>query len=124
MTSDARPVLVVDDQPSVLEVTALYLETMGYSVQRHPDPVSALEAVLAAPATFQLVITDFSMPAMDGLELAEQIWEKAPEMPIVFMTGFGDDLARRLAGANRPAALLAKPFRRAELVHAIETARP
>ncbi len=69
-------VVLVDDEPGILDVWGIILSTAGYEVQSFADPVAALEAIAAG---CDIVITDYRMPKMTGVELirAARPWSKA-----------------------------------------------
>ncbi|MDB5408600.1 MAG: hybrid sensor histidine kinase/response regulator [Rhodospirillales bacterium] len=103
-------VLVVDDDSMVAESTAAMLSDLGHTVVIASSAPGAMERI-RAEAKIDLVITDHAMPGMTGVELAKQIRQARPELPIILATGYadlpgGDDL-----GLPR----LAKPYRQAEL---------
>lgn len=80
--------LVVDDNPEVLEVTALYLRTVpGVEVTAFSRPEDVVQACLTDPTSFELLVTDFDMPGMDGIELACQLAARAPRLRVLLMTG-------------------------------------
>jgi signal transduction histidine kinase len=110
--ADSRPclVLVVDDDSMVAESTAAMLSDLGHTVLVASSAASAMERLRGDP-TIDLVITDHAMPGMTGIDLAKQIRQARPQLPIILATGYadlpdGDDL-----GLPR----LAKPYRQAEL---------
>jgi CheY-like chemotaxis protein len=115
-----RTVLVVDDQPRTLALTARMLRSLGYTVLTTDAPASAL--VLAeGGAQIDCVITDLTMPDMSGQELARQLGAVAPGIPIVFMSGYPEDL-RITLGDGRRAIHLDKPFTLAALHVAVSEA--
>jgi CheY-like chemotaxis protein len=81
-------VLVVDDQPEVLEVISNYLRQDAHTVVTARDGVEALEKFRAD--TFDLVITDRAMPRMNGYELATAIKHLTPDEPVILLTGLPD----------------------------------
>jgi CheY-like chemotaxis protein len=83
-----KHILVVDDEPLVAEIVTLLLEWDGHLV----DTASSGEEALALfqPGKFDLVITDFLMPTMDGGELAAAIKAQAPIQPVVLLTAFAE----------------------------------
>ena len=111
MTGDVRPdertILVVDDDPQVLDLVSEYLRDFGYHVLEAPSGRTAL-SLLDHEARPDLVITDVRMPGMSGLELAAAIAQRGQHVKIVFMSGY---YAPQLI--HEP--LLRKPFRLAEL---------
>jgi DNA-binding NtrC family response regulator len=91
-------ILLVDDEPAVRTLVKVMLERSGYSVLGAGDGNSAM-AVLQERTDIDLVIADYRMPGMDGLALVRQIKERAPQLPVVIMTGHGD-LESYLCAAN------------------------
>jgi two-component system NtrC family response regulator len=80
-------VLVVDDEKNYLVVLSAFLSDEGYEVLTADNALRALE--IAKSTDLDLVVTDMSMPAMDGIELLRRIKEKIPELPVVMMTAYG-----------------------------------
>jgi nitrogen-specific signal transduction histidine kinase len=113
-------VLAVDDDPLVITNTVLMLEELGHDVVQAHSGEEALQR-LNEDLTFDLVLTDFSMPRMTGAQLAEQIRERMPDLPIVLATGYAE-LAEGSPGAELPR--LAKPFSQSELEKALRAAVP
>jgi CheY-like chemotaxis protein len=101
----AKRILVVDDEAAVRECLRMMLEMEGYQVTEAGDGAEAMTTFTIGQ--FDLVITDFEMPMMKGNELAVNIKQLAPSMPIVMITA--SPKARR--GAENPVdELLSKPF--------------
>ncbi|MFH0727386.1 MAG: response regulator [Pseudomonadota bacterium] len=78
-------ILVVDDQPMVLDVVARMLEQLGYPVDTAEGSREAI--FMLTGSTYRLVITDFSMPIMNGYQLAGWIKQHHPRTRVVIMTG-------------------------------------
>jgi CheY-like chemotaxis protein len=115
-----RLILVVDDDPSVLETLALLLESEGHSVSRAlcgPDALALFE-----PGKFDLVLTDYVMPTMTGDQLAACIKGRSPTQPIVAVTAFTEKLRR--VPVPWFDHYIAKPFQLSELRDAIEQYAP
>ena len=112
--TEARRVLVVDDEPSVLSAHARYVQTLGYEVERAADGFEALSKLALG---IDLVLLDIDMPGMDGFEVASRI-RAMPEysfVPIVMVTGLDRETwyPRALeVGAND---VIAKPINAHEL---------
>ena len=104
---EARTVLVVEDQPEVRAVLIRLLSEEGYRVLEANDGVEAME-VVTGEHRIDLVLSDISMPRMDGLELAEHL---PPTTRLLFMTGQGKDHWNE----PPPAPLIHKPFEPADL---------
>ena len=109
-------VLVVDDDPFVLKVVAHALSGQGYEVQAVIHPLLALELVKRT-SCFDLVVTDFCMPEMDGSELVRRIAPLCPRAAVVLMSGYIVDGA-----LPQKARFLPKPFRIKELYAAVANA--
>ncbi len=107
-------VLVVDDDPLVLESTSAMLEDAGHRTVRATSGETALDLLAADPAV-DLVLTDHAMPHMTGLELVREIRRTRPDMPVLLASGFAGLPANDEVGAPR----LSKPFTQDELVAAI-----
>lgn len=81
-------IMLVDDDPLVLNATARMLERAGYHVDRMAGSPDALDAFRAGPRRWDLVITDQTMPRMSGITLAEEMLRIRPDVAIVLCTGF------------------------------------
>ncbi|HET9402937.1 MAG TPA: PAS domain S-box protein [Candidatus Acidoferrales bacterium] len=108
-------VLYVDDEAALVTLGTRKLEKLGYRVSGFTDPVGALEAFRAAPSYFDILITDLSMPQMSGLDLAREMREERPDLPIVVTSGYvrpeDEAKAQKLAIYN----FIAKPISLDEL---------
>lgn len=100
-------------------MTTLHLESMGHFVDSFVVPAEALGTFKANPGAYDLVVTDYRMPEMTGLDLVEEIWMVNETMPVVFMTGYGEDLAFKVFGRPARSVILHKPFRRDDLADAL-----
>ena len=101
-------VLVVDDDDQIREVLSDMLTIDGHAATACPDGQSALEAVKRQD--FDLVITDLGMPGMSGLELAAQIHDRHPDLPIAMITGWGTQLDPDEVLRHGILTVLSKPF--------------
>ena len=115
-------VLCVDDDPAMVLMVDGLLRRAGYKVTTFEQPAAALARVRADPGAFDIVVTDFNMPEMNGMELAAAIAGAAPGLPIVVTSGFISDEMRQRAGELHIGALLQKEYtleRLAGIVHAV-----
>jgi signal transduction histidine kinase/ActR/RegA family two-component response regulator len=103
-------VMLVDDEAVVLKVTRSMLERLGYAVEGHTDSLAAVAAFTAAPERYRLLLTDYAMPKLDGVEFARAVWEIRPDLPAILYSGYGGRLTSREAERMGFAELLAKPF--------------
>jgi signal transduction histidine kinase len=115
--SDARILLVDDDEP-VRTVTAAMLRDLGYSVHDVESGEAALVA-LAKDDTIEVLLTDLVMSGMNGIQLATTVRAAHPDLSVLFISGYADEIAGTLGPGDR---LIQKPFVAAELYHAIEAA--
>ncbi len=115
-------ILLVDDEAVVLKVTRAMLERLGYTVSAFTSPAAVLEAFAAEPGRYRLLITDFAMPQIDGVELARRVWKLRPEFPIILYSGYGGRLTPEEAVNMGFVRLLAKPFRMDALAEAVAQA--
>lgn len=101
--------LYVDDEESLVLLARRSLSRLGYQITGYTDPAQALHAFAEHPDKFSAVITDLSMPGMSGVELARQILQIRPDIPIVMTSGYirpEDEMEARKVGVRE---LLLKP---------------
>ncbi len=103
-----RRILIVDDEPTLREILAAALADEGYAVQTAADGRSALDLIAAAPP--DLVITDISMPRLDGWGLLTQIRQDDPTLPVILMSAISLSVMGRPEPVADHTAFLAKPF--------------
>jgi signal transduction histidine kinase len=111
-------ILIVDDDSSVRDVTASILEDLGYVVLKLGSGGAALDLLDRQP-NVDLVLLDFAMPGMSGVEVARQVQLKHPAIPILFVTGYADKNALRDVGEER---IIKKPFIGEELAKKVNAA--
>ncbi|MGG5810101.1 ATP-binding protein [Falsiroseomonas sp. CW058] len=111
-------VLLVDDDPLIARSTAEMLEDLGHSVVAAGSAAAALD-LLNGGVPFDLLVTDYAMPGMTGLELALAARALRPRLPTVLATGFAD-MAVGAAPADLPR--LAKPYEQHQLAAAVDAA--
>jgi len=107
--------LIVDDDDDVLHSVAGVLKAIGYVVRTASTSAEALKMFVAEPP--DLVMLDFAMPGINGVDLARQVRALAPTQPLLLMTGHAD--VQRVEAAADGVPLLRKPFREAELSLAV-----
>jgi len=111
----------VDDAPDILKIHKAMLSRMGHSVDTAENGQQALALLNTHGQTYDLLITDYRMPVMDGLELIEQIRMLNIDMPILMVTAYGEDRNLQRAG-QYGAMLISKPVTIARLSQAIGAA--
>jgi len=112
-------ILFVDDEPAIVELGQKMLEQYGYSVTTSVDPVQALERFKNAPADFDMVITDMTMPGMTGEQLTTALLHIRPDLPIVVCTGFSERMNKEKAQEIGIRKLLDKPIAPSALLSTI-----
>jgi len=81
--------LVVDDETALAAMIQRYLQRLEYQVITCNHPAEAIRRFGENPGQFQLVITDLTMPGMNGLELASQLRALRAEIPVILVSGIG-----------------------------------
>jgi len=117
MANKGLRILLVDDDPLVSMNTTELLMDLGHSVVEAPSASRALE-MLESTDEFGVVITDYAMPNMNGLDLAIEIRRIKPDLPIVLATGYADLPPDAAPEFPR----LGKPYTQQQLAEAVETA--
>jgi PAS domain S-box-containing protein len=119
LRSGSETVLLVDDDTGVLEAVRRMLDSLGYTVLAHDDPEAALQSL--GPGELDLCVTDFDMPQVSGVTLADRVRQAFPGLPVVLISGSAEGLERQPATPGPWVALL-KPFGRPELSDALRAA--
>ncbi len=116
-------VLVVEDEAPVRRITARILRDAGYRTIEAGEGVEALALLEASEnEDLSLLVTDIVMPKMSGRELTERVREDRPNLPVLFMSGYTDDIVVRHGVATADYSFLAKPFNRETLLAAVAQA--
>ena len=108
--------LIIDDEPALLDLLRRYLGRQGYEVETCPNPGDALAQFRDDPERFSLVITDLSMPEMSGEELIRRLREMRPALPAIITSGYPHQPQATGIG------FLQKPFLPKALMEQIEKA--
>jgi CheY-like chemotaxis protein len=112
-------VLVVEDKDLVASVTRSILEAYGHSVTSVTDPYQALKELRRAPGNYDVVVTDYSMPGLTGLDLVDAVKDAAPGVGIVLSSGYNLSDPEEDSGIVH----LAKPFTTAQLASTVMRAK-
>ncbi len=115
-------ILLVDDEQELANMGKQMLEKFGYQVTSTTASVEALEIFTMKPQTFDLLITDQTMPALTGLQLAKKIRQIKPGIPIVLCTGYSENINEATLKANRIDAFIMKPFQKKDFARVIRDA--
>jgi CheY-like chemotaxis protein len=106
----SETVLLVEDEPDVRELAEEVLKTWGYTVLKTGDPAEALRLAERYDGPIHLLMTDMTMPGMDGRELADRLLADRPAMKRLFMSGYTDAAIIHRDGLEPGAPFLQKPF--------------
>ena len=105
---------MVDDEPMLLELASVVLEPHGYRIETFRDPSAALDAFQKAKPRPALIITDYAMHQMNGMDLTQQCKKLQPDQKIVLVSGtVGEEIYRD--SPAKPDRFLAKPYQATEL---------
>ena len=113
-------ILVVDDEPPVLQLTSRILRQHGYATLEAGTFEEALS--LAASCNLQLLLTDSVMPHMSGQTLAERVTGLRPGLPVLFMSGYSPDMVSPQHPRAEGTAFVQKPFTQQELLEKVHAA--
>ena len=108
-------VLVIDDEPLLVRMLVQGLERLGYMACGETSSRKALEDLVSAPAQFDLIITDQTMPGLSGVELANAFHQIRPDIPIILCSGYADTIDQLQAKTAGIRGLLLKPMDFAQL---------
>ncbi len=114
-----QKILVVDDDCTLRELLADYLERMGFEVRAVPDGRAGLNALDGCH--FDLILTDYRMPAMTGIEMAAVIRRSDTVTPIILITGDFYELDLEMVARTGITQVLPKPLKLNELLNACST---
>jgi PAS domain S-box-containing protein len=102
-------ILIVDDEPAIVTLLERMLESRGFKVSAFTSSDEALASFRQSPDLFDAVITDQTMPRMNGIELARAVHEQRSSIPVVLTTGYVDEAAHKDGGRDI-AGVAVKPF--------------
>jgi len=118
----AEKILVIDDEAAIANMLAANLKRLGYKAETKSSSIEALKMITAKPDSFDLVVTDMTMPSMNGAELARELLEIRPDLPIVLCTGFSELIDEDKAKSIGISQYILKPVLTRDLDAAIRKA--
>ncbi len=119
--SKPKTILIVDDEPENRRIYAEILNDLGYRTIEEPDGESALSAVRTG-APIDLVIADYRMPKMNGLQFIESLRTIMPAVPMIMVTAFANVESYLQSFSLGVFEYMNKPFSKAEFVRIVKAA--
>ncbi len=114
-------VLFVDDEPAIMELGRRLLQKLGYQVEARASGTDALACFSKNPARFDLIVTDMTMPHMQGDQLAREVLAIRPDIPIILCTGYSSQIAAEKAHGIGIQKFLNKPLTADSLAKAVRS---
>ncbi|TWI77392.1 PAS domain S-box-containing protein [Desulfobotulus alkaliphilus] len=112
-------ILLVEDEPDLLQLCAEILSGLGYEVRAVSRPEHALKIFKQNPENYDLIISDQMMPRMTGVNLAQHMLALRPELPFLLCSGFSEALSPDILETMGIRSFLMKPFTRSQLATAV-----
>jgi PAS domain S-box-containing protein len=122
LPSGHENILVVDDEIVLAEITGKMLENLGYKVKVFTNSEEAFATFQANPEDCDLIISDMTMPKLNGLQLAEKLIKIKPNIPIIICTGFSDLISEEKIKALGIKEVVMKPISIKDLARAARNA--
>jgi PAS domain S-box-containing protein len=116
---NGETVMIVDDERALLDLAEETLAELGYEPVGFDSSAAALAAFRASPKRFDLIVTDEAMPDLTGTELAREIKQSRPDIPIILVSGLGGTQLAKAAAATGVSLLLRKPLQRRDLAESV-----
>jgi PAS domain S-box-containing protein len=119
-SGQGQRILLVDDEHALVQVGTKLLQHLGYHVTAFTSAVEAMACFRKRPASFDLVITDMTMPGMTGIDVADGIRQLRPDLPVILASGFVNAEIREQAGLLGFREIMSKPVSTQVLAEAIQ----
>jgi CheY-like chemotaxis protein/nitrate reductase NapAB chaperone NapD len=123
----SRRVLIIDDEPEIRRNLTVGLVQEGFTCTACPDGISAIHELHSSREKgvgYDYLVTDIFMPDIDGLKILKVIKSEFPELPVLVITGFGNEELEQTALSEHNTGFLDKPFEIPQLVEALEQLTP
>lgn len=109
-------VLVVEDNPSVRRIVCTLLQENGFEVTSYGDGETCIQAMRKSSDPVRLLVTDIVMPKLNGTELYRELSALMPDLPVLYMSGYADQVLRETDSTNGKIAFIQKPFSHGEFM--------
>ncbi len=113
-------ILLIDDEEVLADMGKIMLERLGYKVTSCTDSREALRIFQNQPNHFDLIITDQTMPKITGSDLAKQMLQLRPDIPIILCTGYSSIISKGYTKSIGIKAFILKPFSRKDIAQLIK----
>lgn len=114
-------IMVVDDEPGIVQMCLKVLGEQGHAVRGFTSTSAALAHLAAGPGA-DLLVVDYKMPELNGLEFIQRAWDFQPKLRVVMITAHGSQELMGRAAETGVHGLVLKPFTAAELTKGVKTA--
>lgn len=115
-------ILIVEDEPAILDITSIILKRAEYPIHTATDGEEGFSVFKREREGISLILTDYQMPKMNGLRLAELARDLNPRLKVVIMSGYSPNPDIMKAIEEWGAHFIAKPFRLPELENVVRMA--
>lgn len=115
-------ILLVEDEPGILEMTSVILEKLGYTVLAANTPGKAIQLAQEQPGEIHLLLTDVVMPEMSGRDLAQNLLALYPDIKRLFMSGYTADIIDHQGILDERVHFIQKPFSTKDLAAKVREA--
>jgi two-component system cell cycle sensor histidine kinase/response regulator CckA len=122
ITGAGQRILFLDDEEFVAKSVSKRMHQLNYSLDVYTDSTAALEAFKTNPGNYDLVMTDLTMPGIDGINVAKQVRGISPGFPVILLTGYGDPSIHQLANEAGVSIILKKPVNSSSMSWAVREA--
>jgi CheY-like chemotaxis protein len=112
-------ILYIDDEPALANLVEKMLSKLGYGITTMTSSLEALDLFKTRPETFDLVITDMTMPVMTGDKLAEKLMEIRPDIPVILCTGYSEHISSESAKTIGIREYIMKPLQKKLLAETV-----
>jgi CheY-like chemotaxis protein len=119
MPGGSETILVVEDELALRELTCVLLEEAGYTVLESTGVEDAIATAKDSQRKIDLLLTDIVMPRLDGRELANQLVALRPNLRVLYMSGYTDDVIVHGGLLKQATVLVQKPFTKAKLLRKV-----
>ncbi len=117
--SGIERVIYVDDEPDLTNIVSSFLKKAGYKVESSTNSIDALKLFSRNPGTYDLLISDMTMPNMTGVELASEFHKIIPDFPVIICTGYSNIINKNNYKSMNINALVEKPIEQKVLIEVI-----